>query len=135
MAPDPTLGPALQTRRTLRGLALREMAEASSSLPLRGGKGCPKHATIVRALEALDLPSNLPRRVWQQVMPGGFPLLRDSRSFARLALPGPPIGGDLTLPLLCVLRAFGPIADPKGIQTRLAPRTPAHFDGRQRRCT
>jgi transcriptional regulator with XRE-family HTH domain len=58
---DPTLGPALQTLRTLRGLTLRELAEASGSTTsnlsrYERGKGCPKHTTIVRILKALELP-------------------------------------------------------------------------------
>jgi transcriptional regulator with XRE-family HTH domain len=58
---DPTLGPALQTLRTLRGLTLRDLASTSGSTSsnlsrYERGKGCPKHTTVLRILKALDLP-------------------------------------------------------------------------------
>jgi transcriptional regulator with XRE-family HTH domain len=58
---DPTLGPALQTLRTLRGLTLRDLARTAGSTSANlsryeRSKGCPKHTTVLRILKALDLP-------------------------------------------------------------------------------
>jgi transcriptional regulator with XRE-family HTH domain len=70
---DPTLGPALQTLRTLRGLTLRDLARTAGSTcsnlsRYERGKGSPKHTTILRILKALDLPYSALLRAQALVM-------------------------------------------------------------------